>query len=181
MYNQLFSDQWVFDRCMEGESIFIPLVIVVSILVLVFLYRHLKMRKVLFVVTLFLIPLIVFISSSFLGFSICSAGSVWKGIRPALELDNKMKKICMNNKCPKSEDELSRLDPNLYQQISFNAKVRYNYNQSANEYVWYVRPSKYYVGIFQKGTFSLYKIPSFLSVRHWSNVPDYSDKVELLP
>ena len=181
MYNQLFSDQWVFDRCVESESIFIPLIVVISVFILIFLYRYLRMRKVRFIITLFLIPPIMFISSSLLGFSICSAGSIWKGIRPALELDNKMKKVCADNKCPISEDELSRLDTDLYQQISSNAKIKYNYNQSTGEYVWYVRPSRYYVGIFQKGTFSLYKIPSFLPIRHWNNVPDYNDKVGLLP
>lgn len=181
MYNKLFSDQWVFDRCLESESVFIPLIVIVLILVLTVLYRYLKGRKVLFVSTLLLIPPTVFISSLLLGFFVCSAGSIWKGIRPALELDNKMKKVCASNKCPKSEDELSRLDTNLYYQISANARVKYIYNQSTGKYVWYVRPSRYYVGVFQEGTFSLYKIPSFLPIKHWNNVPTYNDDVELLP
>ncbi len=121
MYNQLFSDQWVFDRCVESESVFIPLIVIVSISILIFLYRYLKRRRAFFMVAFFLTPLIVFIGSLLLGFSVCSAGSIWKGIRPALELDNKMKKVCVNDKCPKSEDELSRLDTNPYQQISSNA------------------------------------------------------------
>ncbi len=181
MYNQLFSNQWVFDRCVEGEGVFIPLVVAVSIPVLVFLYRYLGVRKVLFVITLFLIPPLVFISGSLLGFSACSAGLFWKGIRPALELNNEVKRMCADNECPKSEDELSRLDTDLYHQISSNAKTKYNYSQSTGEYVWYVRPSRYYVGIFQEGTFSLYKIPSFLLIRHWNNVPVYNGKIETLP
>lgn len=181
MYNKLFSEQWVFDRCLEGESVFIPLIVIVSVLILTFFYRYLKRRKTFLITALFLIPIMVSIASFLLGIFTCSAGSLWKSIRPALELDNKIKKMCLNNKCPKSEDELAGLDINLYQQISSNAKIKYDYNQSTKAYVWYVRPSRYYVGIFQRDTFSLYKIPSLLPIRHWNNVPTYNEELELLP
>lgn len=185
MYNTVFSSQWVFDRCLESASLFIPFVVFVSVLILSLFYIYSKklkkLRKWFLIFSFLIVPCVVFISGLLLGFSVCSAGSVWKSINPARALNDKVKKTCLIGNCPKSENEISQLDIYLYDQIVSNAKIKYSYDPTTKEYIWYVRPSKYYVGIFQKSEFSLYKIPSLLPIKHWRNVPIFEGNVELLP
>lgn len=181
MFDQLFSNQWIFDRCIEADFFFIPLIIVISILILYVLNPLLRKHKPLLMVTRILVPFIVYIGALALGFSICSAGFFWKGVTPALELNKTMMVLCSNNECPKDQEELNKLDTNLYQKILANAKFKYSVDLKTNEYVWYVRPSKYYIGIYQKGGFSIYKIPSFLPVNFFRKVPTFTGDKKILP
>jgi len=185
MYDQLFSKQWVLDRCFEVESIFIPLIIVISILILSLLIPRLIKQKKSIVPAIILVPIFTLIGCVFLAlfFPGCrTVGPLWHGVDSALKLDRQIRRECLKNNCPKSEVELSKLDPNLYQKIKDEAYFKYNFNYRSNEYDWYVRTSKYFVGIMKNDVFSLYKIPNFFPVKHWSKtvVPDL-EKGEILP
>lgn len=181
MFEQLFSNQWFFDRCVEAEFIFIPLIIVISILILYVLNPLLKKYKPLLIMARILIPFGIYIGALMLGFSVCRASFFWKGIRPAFELNKTIMVLCSNNECPKDQEELNKLDTDLYQKILSNAKFKYSVDLKTNEYVWYVRPSKYYVGIYQDEGFSLYKIPSLLPVNFFRKVPTFTGDKKLLP
>lgn len=180
MYNQFLSSQWFFDRCLEASSLFLPLVVLSSVLILLMLRYFLKIRKIFWIFLILFIPVIVFFCSYLLGISKCNAYHFWDSIEPALKLDEKVEKMCMDQNCPKSEDELSKLDIDLYQQISSNARVKYYFDSAIKEYVWYIRPSRYYVFKIEDGSFSLYKIPSILPAENFG-VPFFNGDKELLP
>ena len=185
MYNQLFSKQWVLDRCFEIESIFIPLIIIFLVLILGFLIPKLKRRKKSIIPALILVPILVLIGSVILELSFPGCRMVnplWNGVDLALKLDRQIRRECLKDNCPSSEMVLSKLDPNLYQKIIDEAYFKYSFDSENNEYTWYVRTSKYFVGIMNKGVFSLYKVPSLFPVKHWSKtvIPNL-DKSEILP
>jgi len=181
MFDQLFSNQWIFDRCIEYESLLIPIIIIASIITLYVLNPFLKKRKILLILARIFIPFIMFFGFILLGVFTCDDDFFWRGVRPAIELNYAIRVLCSNNECPKDQEELNKLDTDLYQKILSNAKFKYSVNLATNEYVWYVRPSKYYVGIFQDGGFSLYKIPSFLPVNFFRKVPTFTGDKKLLP
>ena len=126
-----------------------------------------------------LLPL-VFISSFLIGIFSSSDGQFWQGVNPANELYSKIKYACSKDNCPRSEKELSELDPILYKKIIVNAKSKYSFDPITKEYTWYVRPSFYYMISFEGNGFAVFKIPEFLKIDHWS-VPKFKGQKNELP
>jgi len=192
MYDTIFSPQWLFDRCIEAQTLFIPLNIIVFLIIIsciLFLFKKAGMSNYLNIVissglAVIIFP-VVFFSSWIFGIFTCSAGYFWKGIIPAHKLHAKVRQNCYNqNKCPQSEKELFQLDPSLYSLITSNAKSKYSYNSSSGKYNWYVRPSKYYVATFTLDSFGVYKIPNLIQVKHWDDfggTPVFQGKIDDLP
>ena len=96
MYNTLFSDQWLFDRCVEASAFQFHLILLFSAPILFVLFRYFKKNSIshfkaslIFlssaIVTFLLMWFVSFISG-YLIFS-CSAGDFWKGVDPAIELN----------------------------------------------------------------------------------------------
>lgn len=176
MYDTLFSPQWIFDRCVEGEFLFVTLSITVwlcAVLLSFLLFKRLIFSKKLLIVCTFvqaiaLVPL-VFVISFLFGYAIlnCSDSLFWQGVMPANELFEKVKHECKNDSCPKSEKELAQLDQPLYRQLINNAKSKYSYDPVNNRYEWYVRPSYYYAVRFEGNGFRVFRIPQFVAVDHW--------------
>lgn len=178
MYNQIFSPQWVFDRCIEGQSLFIPLNIIIFLIIILLIFLLFKKAKFTNIPNILLstclgiiiLPVIV-ISSWLFGTFNCSAQYFWKGVLPAHELHAKINQYCTDHKhCPESEQEISKLDSQLFREITQNAKSKYVFDKVIGKYIWYVRPSKYYVVIFTQDSFNFYKIPNFINVKHWDDV-----------
>lgn len=63
-------------------------------------------------------------------------------------------------KLPNDHDEfVSRVDPALYETIRKNAKTLYLYDASTNAFTWFVRPSRYYVVVFDsRQDYKLYRL-----------------------
>lgn len=190
MYNKLFSEQWVFDRCVEGYhfQFIIPTIFTAIVIIsLFFLFKklhfsNLKLTLSLVGLSIFMLPLSLFLVQVVGYFVIgCSAGAFWKGVMTANELYTKVKYECKKNNCPKSEKELAQLDPNLYRTINVNAKSKYTYNPKTKKFIWYVRSSKYYMVSFEDNGFGVYKIPDFLNIKHWGGVPEFKGQKGELP
>lgn len=168
MYNKFFSEQWIFDRCLEGQRFFIPLNVIVFLSVSLLLFFLIKkseflIKKQIFIticVGIIIAPL-VFLLSSLFGIFSCSYGAFWKGINPANELYSKVKYNCKNGNCPKTEKELSQLDPSLYKGIIDNAKSKYVYNVKTGKYLWFVRPSNYLMAVFEGNGFGVFEVSTY--------------------
>ncbi len=254
MYNQIFSPQWIFDRCMEISSLNLWPAIILSTLITISFYtlsnffinkanKYLKespaliriIKIVLFV--LFIIPLffsflmtililglnfenptfpnttnnifiilialllsiftLIFINKSlkwisdkslslalkliliaftsilsfpiamifilYVGYGVvgCRAQTqFWPGIIAAHEIHGKLKENYLaTSQLPKTESELEMLDDNTYKNITNNAKTKYIYDPQKNSFTWFVRPSRYFVAVFDtQSDYKLYRL-----------------------
>lgn len=125
---------------------------------------------------------IVFAGGLFFGYAVlnCSDSAFWQGVEPANELYAKVKYECGRNNCPRSENDLIKLDPPLYRQIQYNAKSKYSYDMIKRKFTWYVRPSLYYLVSFEGNGYGVFKIPQLIPIDHWY-IPEYKGKNEELP
>lgn len=157
MYNRIFSNAWWFDRCIEGEMYFLPLVILLSLsilgsLALLLHKKNVAISKIIvitFIAVFPTVPLAGFIGL-IMGFFVisCSYGYFWQGVRPAMEMYYKINHTrTYFNTVPHSEKELQALDGSSYAAVQRLTKNKYIYDIKTNSYVWYVRPSKYKMAI----------------------------------
>lgn len=176
MYDKFFSKQWIFDRCLEGKEFFIPLNIIVFLLVFLLLFFLIKKskfsnKKQIFIticVGIIIAPLI-YLSSFLFGIFSCSYEAFWKAINPANELYSKVKYNCKSANCPKTEKELSQLDPSLYKGVINNAKSKYVYDIKTGKYLWFVRPSNYLMAVFEGNGFGVFGVSTYPGLKE--NIP----------
>lgn len=189
MYDTLFSEQWIFDRCVEGAhfEFILPIIITLVILALLFLlfrrfhFSKLKMSLSLIGLGVFILPFSLFLVQLTGYFVIgCSDGAFWKGVMAANELYVKVKYQCRVGNCPQTEEELKGLDQQLYYVMSANAKSNYTFYPTTQTYTWYVRPSAYYLVSFEGNGFGVFKIPEALGIHHW-DVPEFKLSQDKLP
>lgn len=254
MYNQIFSPQWIFDRCMEISSLdwWPAIILSIAITTPFYVIAHFIIKKankflkespafirnikiVLFV--LFIIPLffsfivtigilslsfenptfpntisnifiilialllsiftLIFINKSlkwisekslsislkiiligftsilsfpiavvfilFIGYGLagCSApNQFWPAVFAAHNIHGKLKENYLSNGyLPKTEEELQDVNRTEYKKIKDNAKTKYIYNPQTNSFIWFVRPSKYFIAVFDtQNDYKLYRL-----------------------
>lgn len=92
------------------------------------------------------------------------------------------KEIESKGLCPKTEKELSDIDPTSYRIVKKNAKTYGYCDDETGKYVWLVRPSNYYMMVFKNNETAVVKIPNqIISVHHWESLPLYSGDLKLIP
>jgi len=177
--------------------LFATLVILPVLLVLYFLsFRSIKKARAsqslvkqwsFSILSLVLIIPIIFILYTGTGIFTCSAGAFWSGLTPAHAMHAQLKtNRDKNGAIPRSETELADINPQIYKQITSNAKSSYVYNSTNNTYTWFVRPSRYVVAVFDSShDYSLYNIlyggVSFSYFSHTNWPPDYPGPWNQLP
>lgn len=96
------------------------------------------------------------------GQTTCSAsGQFWPAIMAAHPIHGQLKiDVMEGKKLPKDHNEfVSRVDSALYETIRKNAKTLYLYDASTNTFTWFVRPSRYYVVVFDsRQDYKLYRL-----------------------
>jgi hypothetical protein len=107
----------------------------------------------------------------------CSAGAFWKAGKPAMDLYKEIKDSRM---CPKTEKEISDINPMLYRVIKANADTKGYCDPKTNSYVWLVRPSMYTMIVFTSKETAVVKVPHMIIPVRW-NVPAYSGDVNNIP
>ena len=225
MYDKFLSTQWIFDRCIEGSNLVIPISFLLSVFFCFLLYKLLKIShlKHLFLY-FFLIPVLIFnilgvlfsfvsvfilyadmgfivvvsvavlikyfnlwngnkikVALSFIvtsllflpfvvfvyflvGFFIINCNpsmQFFKAIQAAHEIHGKMKEQkLMYGYWPKDEEQLKQILPEEYLKVVSSAKSKYVYDSKSDSFVWFVRPSKYHLVIFDtEKEFTFYKFP----------------------
>jgi hypothetical protein len=174
MYDQIFSPQWVLDRCIEGGTIFPWAALVTSLFLSFLTFNSFKNKlKKIFIPTI--IACITFTSSFVLsivvifltGFLIvgCSNTAFWASITPAHKVYALIKEYeAKNGIYPKNEIEIEKLAPDLYKTIKDNSKQIYIYNPKENSFIWIIRPSYYTAVVFDtKNDYMVYKIAHFIN------------------
>lgn len=158
MYQTLFSEQWMFDRCIEMDflSQFMLLLIPVIGFVLFFRFRFQKTKKVISSLIFGLLPLtglflVLITVVSYVGWFVvgCSWGWFWKPVNKAHEFHWLIKEYKSHYQSyPTSERELMNISPSLYAEIKKYSQTIYSYNKDDNSFIWVVRPSYYYLVVF---------------------------------
>lgn len=201
MYKQMLSQQWLFDRCLEVGYVLSPLVTgvflaaILAAIPAILLYLLLKkgftkkkplVISIVIVSFIILFPIFLFLEVS-IGFSLCNDGMFWASISPAHQLHALLKEQKKKTGTyPHNQAQLTNLAPDLMKDINSNAETIYIYNPVANTYTWFVRPSRYYVAIFDtKKDYALYSIPHLFNPHHWdimgSFPPSYSGPWNNIP
>jgi hypothetical protein len=189
MFDTLFSPLWFFDLCLIGASLYQWVVLAVGLACGLFAYFQFKprikeiyLRIALTIVGFVASTILISVILSFSGFFLfkCSDSGFWSAITPAHALHALMKQYKeTQGTYPQTEEQLQNLSPNLFRTIGKNAKQVYIYNASDGSYVWMVRPSHYYVVIFDsKKDYALYQIP-YLNIfprGHWYTIPNFPPK-----
>ncbi len=172
------------------NSIFPWLSFIIALLISILIFNLLKKRiinicfKIIFatsgfILSFVLIFIIVFLSYFFI-FN-CSDSEFWDAVTPAHELHAILKNYKQKNGIyPQTQDQLIKLSPDLFETIEEKAKQIYIYNSENDTYTWFVRPSHYYVAIFDsKSDYSIYRIPHFFVIpSHWANIANFPPKYE---
>lgn len=84
--------------------------------------------------------------------------------------------------CPKTEKELSDIDPTSYKVVKDNAKTYGYCNGETGEYIWLVRPSAYYMMVFKNHETAVVRVPNqIITVHHWKAIPTYFGDKKLIP
>jgi len=179
MFDKIFSPQWILDRCFEGWSTFLWITLLIAIIlgVITFLTFKKKSKRLLigaaiglatFVSSLILI-LILFLVIGY-GVVGCTMGSFWASITPAHQLHALLKQYkAKTGTYPQDEGELRNLSPSLYEKIKANSKEVYIYNPTIDTYMWVIRPSYYYVVVFDSyNDYVMYRIPHLINLVHSS-------------
>ena len=175
MYNIPFSEQWVMDRCFEGQRIFLWVALLISIFIGVSTFFAFKesikktiIRIILSLVTFVSALILVFIFFMLIGYMVigCSMGTFWTPIRAAGTYTHILKDYkTKNGYYPKSEREMSKLAPDLYQKVKDTSEEVYIYDLEANSYKWIIRSSYYYITVVDPDNYYvIYKVPHFFTV-----------------
>lgn len=198
MYDQFLSSQWIFDRCLHAETHFILIVILTTIL-LTFPFWYLltkgklpkkesiELRVAVVVMAVFAIAPIVFFASLFGGLITCRTGwELLKGIDAAHPIHAVIKeRYKAGEDMPKNLSDIRRINPERYDFMVKNSKVAYVYDEKANSYTLFVRPSEYYVAVFDnKNDYKIYELTN-VHYRFDSGAlkypPDYPGPWDKLP
>jgi len=191
MYNILFSEQWILDRCFEGQRTFFWVVLLISIFVGVSTFIAFKegVKKIFFRIILSLITfvsafILVFIFIMLLAHVVigCSMGAFWTPIRAAGTYTHILKDYkAKNGYYPKSEEEMSKLAPDLYQKVKDTSEDIYIYDTKTNSYKWIIRTSFYYITVVDPNNYYvIYKVPHFFTIAPRSNPIYPSDYPKVL-
>lgn len=190
MFDKIFSQQWILDRCFEGSSVFFWVTLLVAIFLCIMVFLSFKKNGERLIVRIF-VGLVTFISSFILllilslvlGYGVlgCRMSSFWASVTPAHQLHTLLKEYkTRTGVYPQSEEELKTLSPELYKKIKANSKEVYIYNSTNNTYIWIIRPSYYYTIVFDsQNDYVIYRIPHPVNLVH-SSFPVYPPNYPIL-
>lgn len=166
MYQSIFSKQWMFDRCIEMDFLtqFVLLLVPITVFILVFKFRFNRTKKIISGIVFGLLSLIasffVFLIISFVGWLVvgCSWGWFWRPVDNAHKFNWLIKEYgSYHQRYPINESELMSISPSLYTEIKKDSRITYSYNKKDNSYIWVVRPSYYFLVVFDsKNGYSFY-------------------------
>jgi glucan phosphoethanolaminetransferase (alkaline phosphatase superfamily) len=167
------------------SSFIMPLAVIILLLFIFIVWRFthkinlVTWKKALIYISAVLVVYpIVLISGYFIGLFNCSASAFWKAWEPATDI---YKEIESKKLCPKTEKELSDINPTYYKLVQENARSKGYCDLVTGKYIWIVRPSAYYIMVFKDNKTGIMKVPYQLPVSHWDNVPEYKGDAQLIP
>jgi len=199
MYDKFLSPQWVFDRCVEAEALYLPLTFLLTLVFAFLFYLLIRKSKFIlhpkiigyFLIYLIILPVVfyvVLLVGSIFGHGVVGC-SDWKQFYPAVNAAHKIHATMKQNYIdghgwPENLDELEMIDSQLFDVITENSKVNYVYDSYTDSYTWFVRPSRYFVVILDKGgEFGFYRLSPFM--RHFFKLalypPSYDGPWDQLP
>ena len=195
MYDKVLYWQWVWDRCLEGATL-LPWLSVLGALVFGVIFylligRKSRRKMIGLVVTVFSFVYSFALIGFFgiLGWMIldCSDGAFWASVGPAHQVHAAIKTYKrLYGTYPYDASQLMALSSKEYKKVTLSAKTIYVYNPLTDRFTWFVRPSRYYVSIFDSiYGYEIYRIPNIIKPIHWNDIrdfpPDYEGPWDKLP
>jgi hypothetical protein len=193
MYTSFFSSLWWYDRCLQGSTLFYPLVIFGAFIlgvIVFFIFLNIATHSIYPVVYGFygmLIGLpVMFIFGLILGWFVigCSDRTLWQPIEPAHRVHALLKiNYAQTGTYPENQEGLAALGGKDYALVARTTQHVYVYDKNTNTYFWIIRPSAYYVVVFSsREDWKMYRIPGvFVKPTHFENISDYPRDFPALP